>query len=230
MSERTAARLGSSNRTQDLPVLIAQTGRLNGSRWVLEGAQTLIGRGAECGVVIPDRQVSRVHARIVHAPEGYYLEDLGSKNGTHLNGAAVEGRVLLQDGDIIQVALAMKLVFVGTESTIPLDPGGASSLGLGRLRMDPQAHRVWVDQAELDPPLSPPQYRMLDLMYRNPGRVVGREEIVEQVWPDVQGSGVSEQAIDALVRRLRDRLAEVDPGHNFIVTVRGHGFRFDNSP
>jgi hypothetical protein len=54
--------------------------------------------------------------------------------------------VLLQDGDIIQVALAMKLVFVGTESTIPLDPGGASSLGLGRLRMDPQASR-WVDQA-----------------------------------------------------------------------------------
>jgi DNA-binding response OmpR family regulator len=37
-------------------------------------------------------------------------------------------------------------------------------------------------------------------------------------------------AIDALVRRLRDRLAEVDPGHNYIVTVRGHGFRFDNSP
>jgi len=71
---------------------------------------------------------------------------------------------------------------------------------------------------------------MLDLMYRNPGRVVGREEIVEQVWPDVQSSGVSEQAIDALVRRLRDRLAEVDPGHNYIVTVRGHGFRFDNSP
>jgi pSer/pThr/pTyr-binding forkhead associated (FHA) protein len=71
MSERTAARLGSSDRTQDLPVLIAQTGKLNGSRWVLEGAQTLIGRGAECGLVIPDRQVSRVHARIVHSPEAY---------------------------------------------------------------------------------------------------------------------------------------------------------------
>ncbi|HLF82171.1 MAG TPA: FHA domain-containing protein, partial [Anaerolineales bacterium] len=92
MSERTAARVGSSDRTQDLPVLIAQTGKLNGSRWVLEGAQTLIGRGAECGLVIPDRQVSRVHARIVHSPEGYYLEDLGSKNGTHVNGEAVEGR------------------------------------------------------------------------------------------------------------------------------------------
>jgi DNA-binding response OmpR family regulator len=42
------------------------------------------------------------------------------------------------------------------------------------------------------------------------------------------GEGVSEQAIDALVRRLRDRLAEVDPNGEYIVTVRGHGFRMDN--
>ena len=40
--------------------------------------------------------------------------------------------------------------------------------------------------------------------------------------------GVSEQAIDALVRRLRDRLAEVDGSHQYIVTVRGHGFKLDN--
>jgi hypothetical protein len=227
MSERTAV---AGDRTQELPVLIAQTGKLHGSRWVLEGEQTLIGRGAECDLVIPDRQVSRTHARILHTPEGYTIEDLGSKNGTHVNGVEVDGRVQLQDGDIIQIALAMKLIFVGTESTIPLRPTGVSTLDLGRLRMDPQAHRVWVDQAELDPPLSPPQYRMLDLLYRNPGRVVSREEIVEQVWPEAQGLGVSEQAIDALVRRLRDRLAEVDPRHNYIVTVRGHGFRLDNSP
>ncbi len=39
--------------------------------------------------------------------------------------------------------------------------------------------------------------------------------------------GVSEQAIDALVRRLRDRIAELDPKHQYIITVRGHGFRLD---
>jgi DNA-binding response OmpR family regulator len=39
---------------------------------------------------------------------------------------------------------------------------------------------------------------------------------------------VSEQAIDALVRRLRDRLAELDPDHRYVVTVRGHGFRLEN--
>jgi DNA-binding response OmpR family regulator len=41
---------------------------------------------------------------------------------------------------------------------------------------------------------------------------------------------VSEQALDALVRRLRDRLAEIDPIHNYIITVRGHGLRLENPP
>jgi DNA-binding response OmpR family regulator len=48
------------------------------------------------------------------------------------------------------------------------------------------------------------------------------------VWPDVESAGVTEQAIDALVRRLRERLAELEPNHQYIITVRGHGFRFEN--
>lgn len=210
----------------DLPVLIAQTGQLDGSRWVLDHPETLIGRGAECGLVVPDRQVSRHHARIRREPDGYYLEDLGSKNGTHLNGARIEQPVRLQDGDVVQIALALKLIFVGTEATIPLKQ--ADLVDIGRLRMDARAHRVWVGKQELDPPLSPPQYRLLELIYRNADRVVGRDEIVEAVWPDSHGAGVSEQAIDALVRRLRERLAELDPGHSYVQTVRGHGFRLNN--
>ncbi len=42
--------------------------------------------------------------------------------------------------------------------------------------------------------------------------------------------GVTEQALDALVRRLRDRLAEIDPDNEYIVTVRGHGLRLENPP
>ena len=51
--------------------------------------------------------------------------------------------------------------------------------------------------------------------------------IVDVVWPGTDGIGVTEQAIDALVRRLRDRLAELDE-YEYVVTVRGHGFRLDN--
>jgi DNA-binding response OmpR family regulator len=188
----------------------------------------IIGRGKDCGVIVPDRQVSRHHARIRRTDTGYVLEDLGSKNGTHLNGAEVAEEVLLQDGDEIQIALALKLIFVGIEATIPLRSADLSQMGLGRLRMDTQAHRVWVGEAEVEPPLSPPQFRLLALMYENPDSVVTRDQIVDSVWPESAGEGVSEQAIDALVRRLRERLSEVDPAHRYVTTVRGHGFRLNN--
>ncbi|MBI4770595.1 MAG: winged helix-turn-helix domain-containing protein [Chloroflexi bacterium] len=79
----------------------------------------------------------------------------------------------------------------------------------------------------IDPPLSVPQYRLLEMLYDHAGKVCTREQVVKVVWPEAAGAGVSEQAIDALVRRLRDRLAEAD-AHEFVVTVRGHGFRLDN--
>ena len=134
----------------------------------------------------------------------------------------MEKQAALQDGDEIQVALAEKLTFIGTEATLPLSLSDASQMGLGNLRMDAEAHRVWVQEKEVEPPLSPPQFRLLEILYKNYDRVVSRDEIASFVWPGTQGVGVSDQAIDALVRRLRDRLAEVDPSHTYVETVRGH--------
>lgn len=212
------------------PVLIALTKKLGGTRWALDQDEFLIGRGPDCDLTIPERQVSRHHARIRRASNGYLVEDLGSRNGTHVNGVPVEMPVPLQDGDVIQIALALELAFVGTEATLPLLLANARSSGHGRLRMDAQAHRVWVKGTEIDPPLSPPQYHLLELLSQNQDRVVTRQEIVEHVWPETMGAGVSEQAIDALVRRLRDRLSEADPEHAYVVTVRGHGLRLNNPP
>ena len=177
-------------------------------------------------VLPPDRQISRHHARLLRTPEGITLEDLGSKNGTHVNGERITRPTQLQDGDVIQVAFSLELLFVAYDATLPLEGPGFGRLG--RMRMDPRSHQVWLKGEELAPPLSAPQYRLLEALYRQPSRVVPREEVVAHVWPDVAGDGVSEQAIDALVRRLRDRLAEIDPAHQYVVTVRGHGFRLDN--
>jgi DNA-binding response OmpR family regulator len=110
------------------------------------------------------------------------------------------------------------------------DVRGRGKQGAERLRLDDDARQVIVKDQVIDPPLSPAQYRLLALLIASQGSVVGREDIVRQVWPEALEEGVSEQAIDALVRRLRERLAEVDPGHQYIVTVRGHGFRFENAP
>ena len=97
------------------------------------------------------------------------------------------------------------------------------------LRIDSAAKRVWVTGKELDPPLSLAQYRLLELLHERRGQVVSREEVVSAVWAEDEAEGVSEQAIDALARRLRERIAEFDSDHQYVITVRGHGFRLEHA-
>ena len=208
------------------PVLLVREGQLVGQRWTIDRDEYIIGRGGESSLVLPERQVSRHHVKILNENGRYLLQDLGSKNGTHLNGTQVTGTVPLQDGDEIQIALAVKLVFVGTDATLPLtfDPPTLE----GALTIDEAQRSVYIKDNLLNPPLSLAQFRLLKLLYDANGAVCSRDQIIDTVWPGTDGIGVSEQAIDALVRRLRDRLSEADD-FNYIVTVRGHGFRLDNT-
>lgn len=208
---------------EEYPLLVAQDGPLKGQRWQL--SQTIVlGRESSCDVVVVDRQISRFHARLTPTPEGVILEDLGSKNGTHHNGNLLSAPVVLQDGDLVSVALAQQFLFLTSDATMPLLDGGKP----GRLMMDQKSRRVWVNQLQLVPPLSAQQFKMLWLLYESQGQVVSRPDLVAAVWGDDQAAGVSDQALDALIRRLRDRLAALDHTHQYIDTVRGHGVRLDN--
>ncbi|MGQ9628207.1 MAG: FHA domain-containing protein [Anaerolineae bacterium] len=207
-------------------MLILREGGEAGQRWVLDKEKMLIGRGEDCDILLPDRQVSRHHALIRQGKGDYILEDCGSKNGTFVNGQEIQGPYALHDGDEIQIALRFKLSFVDMGETVPLFFSEEEGKGL---RLDRESRRVWVKGKEITPPLSPAQYRFLELLYEGHGRVCNREEIVQAVWPGDSEEGISEQAIDALARRLRERLAELDPETQFIITVRGHGFRLENA-
>jgi hypothetical protein len=213
-------------QAQDMPMLIIKEGQLAGQNWILDQDAAVIGRGADCNIVLPERPVSRHHARIERRTQGYLLIDLGSRNGTHVNGQEVKEPRFLQDGDEIQIAFCVRLSFVGAEATVPLSFDGAAG---SAVRIDKGTRRVWVRGKELDPPLSPAQYRLLEHLADADGQVISRDDVVKIVWPEDSEEGISEQAIDALVRRLRDRLAEAAPDQQYIVTVRGHGFRLDNT-
>ena len=80
---------------------------------------------------------------------------------------------------------------------------------------------------EIVPPLSLQQYRLLEVLVEAQGGVVAREQIARYIWGGADYI-TSEQVLDALVRRLRQRIAEYDPCHEYIVTVRGHGLRFED--
>jgi len=189
--------------------------------WPLgESAEVVVGRDPECTVHLPDRQVSRRHAVIRREDDRFVIVDLESKNGTWVNGQPVGPPRPLRDGDELSIAARYKLYFVDANATQPLvfDRRG--------LRLDAESMGAWVNGQLLDPPLSGPQFELLRTLVDAGGAVVTRDDIIERIWPDDEG-GVSEDAIDALVRRLRMRLLEADPEHQYVVTVRGYGFRFE---
>jgi hypothetical protein len=212
-------------QTRESAMLVLRQGADAGRRWALSRSNPLqIGRHEECDISLPDRQVSRNHARIFWQGESYHVEDLNSKNGTHLNGQEVTSPMPLMDGDEIQIALRFKLAFVDAGATAPLTLD-EENVGL---RLDQETRQIWINGSMIDPPLSLHQYRLIQALWESGGGVVTREQIVDIVWPEASGEGVSEQAIDALVRRLRERIAECDNEFRYIVTVRGHGFRLEN--
>ena len=220
----TNTRSSESDRSENAPILIAYQGVLSGQRWKIKKGSFTMGRADDCDVVIPDRQISRYHARIERDVGGYLLRDLGSKNGTYVNGELLRGQPYrLQDGDEIELATVIQLGFVSGEATLPL----TGDLGRpGGLQLDQAARQVYLGRQILDPPLSPPQFRLLSLLVEADGDVVTRERVIDEVWPEALG-GVTDQAVDALIYRLRERLAELDPDHTYVVTVRGHGFRYE---
>jgi DNA-binding winged helix-turn-helix (wHTH) protein len=210
------------------PVLIGQSGPLNGLRWVISEV-LIIGRDSGCDIVIPDRQVSRFHARLSLEGEKTILEDLSSKNGTFLNNEQIKAPILLNDGDMFSVAYIQQFAFLSSDATLPLEQIGSTRKDRwGKLYMDMRSRRVWVGDKEIDPPLSVPQFRVLQLLYSQPGQVVSRQEMEVTVWGDEGAIGISEQALDALIRRLRERIANLDPDHHYLVTLRGHGVRLEN--
>ncbi len=88
---------------RDRCTLMMLSGTLPGSMVALEGDELVLGR-TELADRIDDRGLSRRHARIYRASDGFYVEDLGSKNGTFVNGEQIAGKPRkLVDGDRIHV-------------------------------------------------------------------------------------------------------------------------------
>jgi hypothetical protein len=65
--------------------------------------ETLLGRDPGCHVTIPDSSVSHRHARIYHSDGEWYVEDLGSTNGTFVNDRPLTRPVVLRPGDTVSI-------------------------------------------------------------------------------------------------------------------------------
>jgi hypothetical protein len=91
-------------------VIRAGGGRV-GESFALEGERARIGRRPDSDVFLDDITVSRDHALLIHRGDAWYLDDLGSLNGTYVNRSRIDSQ-RLEEGDEVQIG-KYKLTFHG---------------------------------------------------------------------------------------------------------------------
>jgi sigma-B regulation protein RsbU (phosphoserine phosphatase) len=102
-----------------MPALVTIRGPNAGHRFPLDESVCIIGRQPDAEVYLESLAVSRNHARVIHEADGYFVEDLGSSNGTYLNGHRIGGRVPLGERDVLQIGPYEFNLFVEPPETDP---------------------------------------------------------------------------------------------------------------
>jgi two-component system phosphate regulon response regulator PhoB len=96
---------------------------------------------------------------------------------------------------------------------------------LGRFRLDRGARRVFLDDHELT--LTSTEFNLLEFFLIHPGRAYSREQLLESVWGEQRY--VTPRTVDVHVRRLREQIEAQPENPQFLTTVRGFGYRFEES-
>ena len=213
-----------NKRKQDKPLLVFTFGLMDGEQFLLDRTPVVIGRDPSADICLDSPFVSRQHARIEYQGGYWFITDLFSKNGVFRNLDRIQPgkQAQLNHRDQVQVGSVSAFEFHDPQRTIQQSEIRILARGL---RLDISNREVYIHGEPLEPLLPPQQFTLLAVLVRKDGKVVTNREIAQTLWPDAAG-GVESAAIDNAISRLRDRLAELDPTHDYIETVRGVGRRF----
>jgi pSer/pThr/pTyr-binding forkhead associated (FHA) protein len=180
----------------------------------LEQAVTHLGRAVENEIVIVSKRASREHAHIRRDGRRVFLDDLGSTNGTFVNGERVLGSMQLRDGDEISIG-EITFTFHDPDTTTRETP-------FPELEVNVEAGIVRLNRHAIQ--LSPKEFALLAYLCENRGKVCSKDEIGRTVWSEYQ-AGIYDYQIENLIRRLRTKI-EDDPNMPvLLITVRGLGYK-----
>jgi DNA-binding response OmpR family regulator len=186
-----------------------------GREHALTGEVITVGRAIENDIVITSKRVSRGHARLRREGWRVILEDLGSTNGTFLNGERLSAPVDLRDGDQLGFGDVV-LVFHDPNVTYQDTP-------FPELALDVAAGSVWVDRHPVS--LSGKEFALLAYLHEHRGLIRTKDDIAAAVWPEYEREGVYDYQIENLVRRLRSKIELDARNPQLLVTVRGMGYK-----
>lgn len=199
----------------------------------LSTSRVRIGRDSSCDVVLASQFVSRQHAEVVITDDRIQLIDLGSRNGTALNGRQLQANtpIVLTDGDSFRIeefSLRFVIEDASTETIV------RTVRREDELFVDTEAMEVFIGDRRLDLR----QARVLKLLaylYDNRGRVCSEDELGNHVWaadPDI-AAGVPQFESSSLHQLiyLARRAIETTPGKpSYLINVPGLGYRLHERP
>ena len=170
---------------------VMRSGPTPGVIYPLEGDQLTIGRDASNAVAINDAEVSRKHSRLSFQGGKYVLEDLGSTNGTFVNGQRLSGPAVLKPGDVVSLGEQIVLMY----DSVNIDPGATMASPRAAARVQPRQPVASAPPAYAPPPPAyadaPAKKTNMLPIFIGVGVVVFlcRCFIVSLVWVDADPSG-----------------------------------------
>jgi len=136
------------------PYLVIVHGPHERMRFELQPGENVIGRGVGSTILLEDQSVSRRHARLVLGQDGITMEDLGSKNGTFVNGQRISERINIGHGDTIQIGIyTLRLATKpGLEETAQLPPDWEGRTMMMEAPPDEETYTMMGEEAEAKGP------------------------------------------------------------------------------
>jgi hypothetical protein len=196
--------------------LVALHDEITPAEFLLVGTEHTIGRAPTCDIIVQRQTVSRLHARVVREGPRHFLHDVGSANGTFVNGQQVVSPHphLLSHRDTISLGTAGDVLrFVDPDPTV---------VPISRLRLDERAQIFYLVAQPLE--LTPGQHKLLTYLYRHMGELCSREGCAEAIWGRNYDPGLDAEALDRAVSNLRGVLRRAGQGDELLQTRRGMGY------
>jgi len=191
-----------------MPSLVFLAGPIAGRRYKLADGEYIIGRRSDCQIFVPDMRVSRQHARLWQDGDAWQIEDLGSNNGTFVNGTKVQTATQVRHDD--EILIANNRIRVEAHDLTPdprppernavtiVDVGGASSLI--RSREDSGSGRIPIVSSGM---MSIADQRAVRLLER-------KLDALTQILHATAASDTSEALIQKLVEALLDLFPQAE--------------------
>jgi serine phosphatase RsbU (regulator of sigma subunit) len=203
-----------------MPSLVFLAGPIAGRRYKLADGEYIIGRRSDCQIFVPDMRVSRQHARLWQDGEAWQIEDLGSNNGTFVNGVKVQAPTTVRHDD--EILIANNRIRVESREGVPdtkppegnvvtiVDVTGASSLI--RSREDSGSGRMPIVSSGM---LSVADQRAVRLLER-------KLDALTQILHATAESDTADTLIEKLVDALLDLFPQADDVGVLVEDERTH--------